>query len=207
MDIPDDPLSSARARLDDTLESLKGTAAGDPAMMLAARNAIVALGGLARFGAPPGDMSRAVLRTAEAVRRHLEKDPGEALAFPLLDSRANALSDVVRQHGDLDRLDPEDRQNWVEEAFEIFAARDAADAWLLGAAALLRWIQPGDRRTHLERARERAVGSVARFDRALEPALSGLTSLRDAAKNAVLRAKYDKGYVRRAHYWIKIIDG
>ena len=206
MDAPDDPLRSTREKLDDTLATLQG-AANDPAMMLAARNAIVSLGGMVRFAAPAGEMARAVARTSEAVRRHLDRDPGETITFPLLDARAVALAGVVQQHGDLERLEPDDRQNWLEEAYEIFAARDAADAWLLGAAALLRAIEPGNERTHLERARERAVANIARFDRALEPALSGLSILRDDAKKAVVRAKADKGYMRRAHYWVKIIEG
>jgi hypothetical protein len=152
VDLPDDPLVSARARLEDTLATLSGNK-NDPAMMLAARNAIVALGGLVRFGAGASEMAHAVERTGEAVLRFLDKDPGEALNFPLLDARATALSDVVRQHGDLERLDVEDRQNWVEEAFEVFAARDAADAWQLGAAALMRRFPTGTERSHLERAR------------------------------------------------------
>jgi hypothetical protein len=206
VDAPDDPLASARAQLESTLETLGG-ASNDPAMMLAARNAIVALGGMARFGATAIDMARAVARTGETVRRYLDNDPGEALAFPLLDARATALADVVREHGDLTRLDPDDQQNWVEEAYEIFAARDAADAWLLGAAALLRWLRDGgdEQRTHLERARERAVMAIARFDRALEPALAGLSPLRNAARTALARARADKGYARRAHYWVTIL--
>jgi hypothetical protein len=206
VDAPDDPLHSAREKLDDTLATLQG-AADDPAMALAARNAIVSLGGMVRFGAPAGDIAYAVQRTVQAVRRHLERDPGETLMFPLLDSRAFDLSRVVGEHGDLERLDPDDRQSWIEAAYEIFEARDAADAWLLGTAALLRAIEPSDERTHLERARERAVSAITRFDRALEPALSGLSPLRDDAKKAVMRAKADKGYVRRAHYWVKIIEG
>lgn len=206
MEASDDPLSSARATLDDTLASLNGAVA-DPAMIMSARNAIVALGGMARFGAPPLEMARAVQRTGEAVRTHLVKDPGEALAYPLLDARATALADVVQSCGDLSNLDPDDTESWTEEAFELFAARDAADAWLLGAAALLRWFQPGDERTHLERSRERAVVSIVRFDYALDPALDGLSPLRDAAKKAVMRARADKSYVRRAHYWKRIIDG
>jgi hypothetical protein len=162
---------------------------------------------MVRFGAPAGDIAYAVRRTVQAVRRHLERDPGETLMFPLLDSRAFDLSRVVGEHGDLDRLEPEDKQSWIEAAYEIFEARDAADAWLLGTAALLRALEPGDERTHLERARERAVVAIARFDRALEPALGGLSPLRDDAKKAVLRAKTDKGYVRRAHYWVRIIEG
>ncbi|MEI8255591.1 MAG: hypothetical protein WCJ30_07965 [Deltaproteobacteria bacterium] len=206
MDAPDDPLLSAREKLDDTLASLHG-AANDPAMIMAARNAIVSLGGMVRFGSPAGEMAQAVARTAEAVRRQLVRDPGDTLAFPLLDSRAAALAAVVQQHGDLERLDPEDRHSWVEEAYEIFAARDAADAWLLGAAALLRCIEPGEERTYLERAREGAVAAITRFDRALEPALGGLSPLREDAKKAVVRAKADKGYMRRAYYWVKIIEG
>jgi hypothetical protein len=206
VDAPDDPLHSAREKLDDTLATLQG-AANDPAMMLAARNAIVSLGGMVRFGAPAAEMARAVARTSEAVGRHLDRDPGETITFPLLDARATALSQVIQQHGDLDRLEPDDRQNWLEEAYEIFAARDNADAWLLGAAALLRALDQGDHRTHLERARERAVAAIAKFDRALEPALSGLSPLREDAKKAVIRAKTDKGYMRRAYYWVKIIEG
>lgn len=205
VDSSDDPLSSAKARLDDTLETLHG-AANDPAMMLAARNAIVALGGLARFGASATEMARAVERTCEAVRKHLDPDPGEALTYPLLDARAAALAEVVREHGDLDRLDAEDRTNWLEEAYEIMAARDAADAWLLGAAALLRALEPGEQRTNLERTRERAVAMVARFDRALEPALVGLSPLREAAQHALARARADRSYVRRARYWARILE-
>ncbi len=206
MDASDDPLHSAREKLEDTLATLQG-AANDPAMMLAARNAVVSLGGMVRFGAPAGDIADAVARTVEAVRRHLERDPGETLMFPLLDSRAVDLSRVIARHGDLDRLDEDDKQSWIEAAYEIFEARDAADAWLLGTAALLRALEPGAERTHLERARERAVAAIARFDRALEPALGGLSPLRDDAKKAVMRAKADKGYMRRAHYWVKIIEG
>src|SRR5262249_44155571 len=141
------------------------------------------------------------------VGRFLQRDPGDALTQPLLDARAAALAAVVQQHGDLDRLPPEDRQNWVEEAFEIFAVRDAADAWLLGAAALLRGLTDGNERSNLERVRERAVAAITRFDRALDPALSGLSPLREAAKNAVTRAKSDWSYVRRAPYWVRIIEG
>lgn len=207
MEATDDPLASARATLDDTLASLTSEAASEPAMIMSARNAIVALGGMARFGAPPLEMARAVERTGAAVRAHLEKDPGDALGYPLLDARATSLAEVVQSCIDLSNLDADDTQSWTEEAFELFSARDAADAWLLGAAALLRWFSPGDERTHLERARERAVVAIARFDYALDPALDGLSPLRDAAKTAVMRAKADKGYVRRAHYWKRIIDG
>jgi hypothetical protein len=201
----DDLLATARARLDDTLATLT-TNGDDPAMMLAARNAIVALGGLSRFGAPAGEMARAVARTREAVLGHLGTDPGEALAFPLLDARATALAEVVREHEDLTRLDAEDRQSWVEEAYELFAARDAADAWFFGAAALLRAIPPGEQRTNLERARERAVIAVARFDRALEPALAGLSPLREAARSALARAPMDPGFARRAFYWVRVAE-
>lgn len=176
-------------------------------MIMAARNAIVSLGGMVRFGSPAAEIASAVQRTAEAVRRHLQYDPGETIAFPLLDARAEALATVVQQHGDLERLEAEDRHSWVEEAYEIFATRDAADAWLLGAAALLRRIEPGNERGHLESARERAIVAIARFDRALEPALVGLSPLREDAKKAVVRAKADKGYLRRASYWVKIIEG
>lgn len=202
---PDDPLELARARLDETLQTLSG-AASDPAMILVARNAIEALGALARFGAPPAEMAHAVRRTGEAVQKFLDADPGETLAVVLLDQRAAALAEVVQQRGDLAQLDEEDRQNWIEAAYEVLAARDAADAWLLGAAALLRWLPPGDRRTHLERVRERAVAAVHRFDRALDPALSGLSPLRDAARQAIARARGDRGYVRRAHYWTRIAE-
>jgi hypothetical protein len=204
VDAPDDLLSSARERLDETLGALSG-AAIDPAMILVARNAIESLGALARFGAPVGEMARAVARTGEAVRRFLDRDPGEALAHVLLDRRAAALAEVVRERGDLAGLDEEDRQNWIEEAFEIFAARDAADAWLLGAAALLRWLEAGEERTHLERVRERAVAGVARFDHALAPALGGLSPLREAARIAVARARADAGYERRARYWTALL--
>jgi hypothetical protein len=202
----DDLLATARARLDDTLATLT-TNGDDPAMMLAARNAIVALGGLSRFAAPAGEMARAVSRTRDAVQGHLDTDPGEALAFPLLDSRAAALAEVVREHTDLSQLDAEDRTSWIEEAYELFAARDAADAWLFGAAALLRAIPAGDRRTNLERARERAVMAVARFDRALAPALTGLSPLREAARNALARARVDGGFARRAFYWVRVAEG
>ena len=175
-------------------------------MMLSARNAVVALGGLVRFGAPAGEMAGAVAKTGEAVRKHLEKDPGETLMFPLLDARATALSEVVQQRGDLKHLYAEDRANRIEEAYEIYAARDAADAWLLGAAALIRWFPTGNVRMHLERARERGVAAIARFDRALDPALRGLSPLRDAAKKAVILARSDRGYVRRVYYWARIIE-
>jgi hypothetical protein len=201
-----DPVSQAEARLDDTLASLHG-APDDPAMIMAARNAIVALGGMSRFGASAAAMARAVSRTSRAVHTHLDRDPGESLAFPLLDARATALAEVVRERGDLSRLDADDRASWVEEAFEILAARDAADAWLLGAAALLRALEPGDQRTHLERTRERAVAAIARFDRALEPAIHGLSPLRDAARTALERARSDRGYPRRARYWVRIAEG
>jgi hypothetical protein len=205
VDAPDDPLSMARARLEETLGTLSG-AANDPAMILVARNAIEALGSLGRFGVQPGEMARAVARTGEAVRRFLDRDPGETLALVLLDKRAAALADVVRERGDLAQLDEEDRQNWIEEAFEIFAARDAADAWLLGAAALLRWFEPGAERTHLERVRERAVIAIERFDHALAPALGGLSPLRETAKTAIMRARADKGYLRRARWWLGVLE-
>jgi hypothetical protein len=203
----DNPLASAFERLDDTLETMTGAAATDPAMMLAARNTIVALGGIARFGATAGQMAASVARAGQAVRPFLDSDPGEALAFPLLEARAYALSEVVRERGDLSDLDAEDQPSWIEEAYEIFEARDAADAWLFGTAALLRWFEPGEARNNLERTRERAVAAMLRFDRALEPALRGLSPLRDAARNAIKRASTDKGYLRRAYYWARIIEG
>ena len=79
--------------------------------------------------------------------------------------------------------------------------RDSADAWLLGASALLRSLQPGQQRDFFERCRERVVGSVARFDRALKPAMGGLSVLRETARVALMRARGDKGYPRRAWYW------
>jgi hypothetical protein len=206
VEVPSDPLTVARARLDDTLATLS-EGSNEPAMMLAARNAIMALGGMARFHAQAGDLAFAVARTGEAVRRFLDRDPGEDLCYPLLDARAAALSDVVREHGDLGGLGAEIQADWVQEAFEIFAARDAADAWLLGAAALLRWFPAGEHRKHLERARERAVAAIARFDRALEPALGGLSPLRDAAHEALERARTDEGYARRAQYWVRVLQG
>jgi hypothetical protein len=71
----------------------------------------------------------------------------------------------------------------------------------LGAAALLRFIEPSTERENFERARERTVASVARFDRALKPAIAGLSPLRDTARAALMRARGDKGYARRAWYW------
>jgi len=205
VELPDDPLASARERLEETLATLTGVET-NPAMMLAARNAIVSLGGLGRFGATAADMAKSVSRTAGVVLRYLHRDPGEALAYPLLDTRAAALAEVVREHGDLANLGPDDRPHWIEEAFELFAARDACDAWLLGAASLLRAIEPCNQRTHLEKARERAVAAVARFDRALEPALGGLSPLREAAQRALERTRADTSYVRRARYWRRLVE-
>lgn len=203
----DDPLASARARLEDTLDNMSSSAIrADPAMLPAARNAIVSLGGLMRFGAPAREMAAAVVRTGELILPHLEKDPGEALMFPLLEAQARALSEVIEQHGDLGEMEEEDRTTWEEGAYELLSSRDLTDAWLLGAAALLRWLEPGDRRSNLERVRERAVLSVASFDRALAPALAGLSTLKEAAERAIVRAKPDKGYLRRAHYWTRIIE-
>ena len=205
MTVADDPLAQAQALLDDTLETL-GNGSEDPALLLAARNAVVALGGLVRFAAPVATLVDAVERTLAAIRPLLARDPGDTLMYPLLESRADALAEVVRTYGDLDRLEPDQRQDWLEEAYVIFNARDAADAWLLGTAALLRRIAPGTERAHLERTRERGVAAIVAFDRALEPALRGLSPLRDDAKKAVLRARVDRGYVRRAHYWVAIIE-
>lgn len=203
----DDPLESARAGLADTLDNLASSAIkADSAMLPAARNAIVALGGLVRFGAPPREMADAVVRTGELILPHLERDPGEALMFPLLQAQARALAEVIAQHGDLGDMDDEDRATWEEGAYEVLSSRDLADAWLLGAAALLRWLDPGAQRGNLERVRERAVHAVASFDRALSPALTGLSTLKDAAKRAIVRARTDKGYMRRAFYWVKIIE-
>lgn len=206
MEATDDPLGSARANLDDALASLAGEAASEPAMLLAARNAIVALGAMARHGAPPLELARAVERTGTAVRPHLESDPEDALGFPLREERATSLAEAVQNCNDLSNLEGEEAQSWADEASEVLFARDSADAWLVGAAALLRWFSPGDERTHLERARERAVVSIARYDYALEPALGGLSPLRDAAKGALARGKSDKGYARRAHYWKRVLD-
>lgn len=170
-------------------------------MLPAARNAIECLGGLARFGASLADMADAVKQTATMLVPMLRQDPADALCVPLLEQRATDLVAVIHQVGDLSNLDPDDRESWIEAATETLGMRDSADAWLLGAAALLRFIEPGIEREHLERARERTVASVARFDRALTPAIAGLSPLRDTARAALMRARGDKGYARRAWYW------
>lgn len=200
MDASDDPLHRARARLNELLATLEAKGA-ERAMLPAARNAIECLGGLARFGANPRDMYDAVEHTARLLTPMLDRDPGDALCAPLLEQRAVDLTAVVNEVGDLSNMDLDDQESWAEAATETLGMRDSADAWLLGAAALLRWLQPGDERDNFERTRERTVAAVARFDRALKPAIAGLTPLRDTARAALMRARGDKGYARRAWYW------
>ncbi|MDP3279111.1 MAG: hypothetical protein Q8Q09_28220 [Deltaproteobacteria bacterium] len=200
MDASNDPLHQARARLEDTLTTLEAQGANH-AMLPAARNAIECLGGLARFGATAGDMAHAVARTGEAITRLLDRDPGEALCAPLLEQRAIDLAAVVTQMGPLETLASDDREAWTEAAVETVGLRDAADAWLLGAAALLRYIEPGPARDYFEQSRERTVALVARFDLALMQAMGGLSVLRDTAREALRRARGDRGYPRRAWYW------
>ncbi|MBL8680795.1 MAG: hypothetical protein JNK05_16570 [Myxococcales bacterium] len=200
MDASDDPLFRARARLDELLQTLHAKRA-DKAMLPAARNAIECLGGLARFGASARDMSDAVEHTVGVLVPLLDRDPGDALCAPLLEQRAVDLTHVVAEAGDLAQLAEDDRESWCEAATETLGMRDAADAWLLGAAAILRRIEQGTERENFERARERTVAAVARFDIALKPAIAGLSPLRDTARSALMRARGDKGYARRAWYW------
>lgn len=176
-------------------------------MLPAARNAIECLGGLARFGASAADMADAVGHTARLLVPMLNRDPGDALCAPLLEQRATDLVAVINEVGDLSNLALDDQESWSEAATETLGMRDSADAWLLGAAALLRFIEPGVAREHFERARERTVASVARFDRALKPAIAGLSPLRDTARAALMRARGDKGYARRAWYWRTLAEG
>jgi hypothetical protein len=206
VDASQDPLHQARARLDETLSTLEDQGA-DPAMLPAARNAIECLGGLARFGANPRDMSDAVARTGTLLEPLLARDPGDALCAPLLEQRATDLAGVVSTAGDLAQLPEDDRDSWIEAATETLGMRDSVDAWLLGAASLLRWFSPGPARDHFERARERTVAAVLRFDRALEPAIAGLSPLRDTARGALMRARGDRGYPRRAWYWQRLAEG
>lgn len=206
MDASDDPLHRARARLNELLANLEGNGSNH-AMLPAARNAIECLGGLARFGASARDMYDAVEHTARLLTPMLDRDPGDALCAPLLEQRAVDLSAVVREVGDLSNLDADDQESWAEAATETLGMRDSVDAWLLGASALLRWFQPSDERDHFERARERTVAAVARFDRALKPAIAGLSPLRDTARAALMRARGDRGYARRAWYWRTLAEG
>jgi hypothetical protein len=206
VDASDDPLHRARARLDELLATLEAKRA-DHALLPAARNAIECLGGLARFGASVRDMYDAVDHTVNVLTPLLDRDPGDALCAPLLEQRAIDLSAIVAEVGDLSQLAPDDQESWSEAATETLGMRDSADAWLLGAAAILRRLEPSVEREHFERARERTVASVSRFDAALKPAIAGLTRLRDTARAALMRARGDKGYARRAWYWRTLAEG
>ncbi len=196
----EDPLHNARARLEDTLRSVTSSKL-DHALLPAVRNAIECLGGLARFGVSAADMQSATHRIGEVLVKLLDRDPGEALGAVLLEQRAMDLTQLVTELGSIARLDADDRESWTEAAVETLGMRDSADAWLLGASALLRSLEPGPQRDFFERCRERVVGSVARFDRALKPAMGGLSVLRETSRVALMRARGDKGYARRAWYW------
>jgi hypothetical protein len=146
-------------------------------------------------------MQGAVYRIGAVLEKLLDRDPGEALGAVLLEQRATDLTQLVTELGSIARLDADDRESWTEAATETLGMRDSADAWLLGAAAILRALPPGPQREYFERCRERVVAAVARFDRALKPAMGGLSVIRETARGALMRARGDKSYPRRAWYW------